>query len=327
MTAHLVYQPCSDDVAAKNLQTTILNPVSFHTIADLLEPDLRAELAMTFPDGQLFIWGLASPRTRNAWLAMEPGDTIIFNTKTVVTVSACFTHRTTNRNLALRLWGWANEATQTTWENIYFVKDVRRHAIRFKEVQTLVDSRLDRLFYRYNKAQSAAAFEYFPELNRDYAAGDVSLEEARQDIQEQQTDGSGIRPTRLEHRYIVRHLFQEQPTGHCCICLNEYPRHLLVAAHIKKRSACNTKERLDIENIAAPMCRLGCDPLFEHGYIAVKDGKVIKHPSREMTEAIASYVETILDKPVKWWSRKNRKYFEWHLGAHGFEPGVLADAD
>jgi len=325
MTARVIYQPCSEDVARKNLQTTILNPVPLREVADLLESELRAELSAAYPDGKLFIWGLASPRTKNAWLTMQPGDTVIFNTKTVVTVSACFTHRTHNRNLALKLWGWADAATESTWENIYFVTDVRHHAIRFKSIQAHINSRHDRSFYRYNEAQSAAIFERFPSLDHDYATSDVTLDEARQDIQGHLTDGTGTRPTRLEHKYIVRQLFQGKLTGRCCICHNEYPRHLLVAAHIKKRSACSTKEKLDIENIAAPMCRLGCDPLFEHGYLAVRNGKVIKHPSREMTEATASYVERVLGNQVTGWSKKNRKYFEWHLDAHGFEPRELAE--
>ena len=116
MTARVIYQPCSDDVARKNLQTTILNPVQFSDVVDLLEPELREELRAAYPDGKLFIWGLASPKTRNAWLTMQSGDTIIFNTKTVVTVSACFTHRTHNRSLALKLWGWANAETESTWK-------------------------------------------------------------------------------------------------------------------------------------------------------------------------------------------------------------------
>lgn len=324
MTARVIYQPCSDDVARKNLQTTILNPVQFSDVVDLLEPELREELRAAYPDGKLFIWGLASPKTRNAWLTMQSGDTIIFNTKTVVTVSACFTHRTHNRSLALKLWGWANAETESTWENIYFVTDVRHHAIRFKAIQAHIDSRHDRSFCRYDDAQSAAILERFPELDYDYTVSDVTLDEARQDIQDQPTDREANRPTRLEHKYIVRHLFQDKLISRCCLCHNEYPRHLLVAAHIKKRSVCSTKEKLDIENIAVPMCRLGCDPLFEYGYLSVRNGKVVKHPSREMTEATASYVESVLDKQVMGWSKKNRKYFDWHLDAHGFEPGELA---
>ena len=325
MTPRVFYQPCSQPIARKNLQTTILNPVLLDDIADLLEPELLADLYKAYPAGKLCIWGLSSPRTRNAWLAMQPGDTVIFNTETVVTVSACFTHRTHNRELALRLWGWADAESGKTWENIYFVTDVRHHAIRFKAIQALADSGQDRSFSGYDDVQSAAILDRYPELDHDYFPDDVTLDEARRDIQS--TDGMGTRPTRLEHKYIVRHLFQGKPTGHCCICLNEFPRHLLVAAHIKKRSACSTKEKLDIENIAVPMCRLGCDPLFEHGYLAVRNGKVVRHPSRVMTGATESYVERVLGTQVMGWSRKNRKYFDWHLDAHGFEPGVLADLE
>lgn len=324
MTARVIYQPCSEKIARKNLQTTILNPVQFNDIQDLLDPELRSQLSNAYPNGRLTIWGLASPKTRNAWLAMNPGDTVIFNTNTVITVSACFTHRTHNRDLALKLWGWADAASESTWENIYFVTDVRHHAISFKAIQACIGSAHDRSFYRYDEAQSTTILDHFPSLDHDFTPADVTLEEARQDIKNQPTDGTANRPTRLEHRYIVRHLFRNNPTSHCCICLNEYPRHLLVAAHIKKRSACSSQEKLDIENIAIPMCRLGCDPLFEHGYLSVRDGIVVKHPSREMTLATANYVETVIGKKVAGWGRKNRKYFAWHLAAHGFEPGNLA---
>jgi len=327
MTAGVVYQPCSDKVARKNLQTTILNPVSFSEIADLLEPELRAELDMVYPDGKLFIWGLASPVTRNTWLNLQSGDTVIFNTETIITVSACFTHRSHNRNLALKLWGWEDADAKTTWENIYFVTDVRHHAIPFKDIQTHINYKRDRPFFRYNELQSVAIFERFPELDHDYYSSNLNLEDVRQEIQKQLTDGTANRPTRLEHKYIVRHLFQGKLISRCSICHNEYPRHLLVAAHIKKRSACRPEEKLDIENIALPMCRLGCDPLFEHGYISVSNGKVVKHPSREMTGAIAIYVESVLGNQVKEWGKVNRKYFDWHLNAHGFEPGVLAGLD
>lgn len=327
MTARVIYQPCSDKIARKNLQTTVLNPVQFSDIQDLLDPELRSQLSRAYPDGKLTIWGLASPKTRNAWLAMETGDTVIFNTNTVITVSACFTHRTHNRDLALKLWGLADAVTGSTWENIYFVTDVRHHAIRFKAIQTCIGSAHDRSFYRYDEAQSTAIIDHFPNLDHDFMPAEVTLEEARQEIKTQLTDGTATRPTRLEHKYIVRHLFQNKLTSHCCICQNEYPRHLLVAAHIKKRAACSNQEKLDIENIAIAMCRLGCDPLFEHGYLSVRDGTVVKHPSREMTLATANYVETVLGKKVAGWGRKNRKYFAWHLDAHGFEPGRLAGLD
>jgi hypothetical protein len=95
---------------------------------------------------------------------------------------------------------------------------------------------------------------------------------------------------------------------------------MLVAAHIKKRASCDRKEKLDIENIAAPMCRMGCDPLFEFGYISVKNGAVVRHPSLEAPEAISSYIDGVLGNVVPAWSQKTKKYFQWHRDTHGFEP-------
>ena len=49
----------------------------------------------------------------------------------------------------------------------------------------------------------------------------------------------------------------------------------LVAAHIKKRAACSLEEKKDYKSIVMPMCSFGCDYLYERGYIAVSDGKII----------------------------------------------------
>jgi len=322
----VAYQPCSDPVARKNLQTTILNPVRLTDIEDLLSPDFRQQLRSAYPDGKLFIWGLASPKTRQSWLEMESGDIVVFNTKAVVTVSACYKYRINSKELALRLWGWMDESQAITWENIYFVDDVRHHAIDFKALQEKLDYERNRTFFRYSESYSDEIFSLYPEIERGAISSNTGLEEVKKEIQLQATEGTANVSTRLEHKYIVEHLFQGKKTGHCCICHKEYPRHLLVAAHIKKRSACSLEEKLDIENIALPMCRLGCDPLFELGYLSAQDGVVIKHPSQEVTDGIREYIASVIGKPVKGWSRKNRKYFAWHLDTHGFQPGELACA-
>ncbi|MEG2816638.1 MAG: hypothetical protein RR907_03640 [Comamonas sp.] len=322
----VVYQPCSDPVARKNLQTTILNPVQLADIEDLLQPDLRQKLRSAYPDGHLFIWGLASPKTEQSWLEMEPGDVVVFNTKAAITVSACFTHRVKSRDLALRLWGWKDESQAVTWENIYFVDDVQHHALDFKVMQEQLSYERNRSFFRYDASYSDEIFRLYPELDRGFVSSSPSLEDARKEIQLQATEGTANVSTRLEHKYIVRHLFQGKKAGYCCICHKEYPRHLLVAAHIKKRSACSMKEKLDIENIALPMCRLGCDSLFELGYISAREGVVVPHPSQEVAVGLKNYIDSVVGNPVKGWSHKHRKYFAWHLDAHGFLPGDLACA-
>lgn len=324
MMVRVAYQPCSDTKARKNLQTTILNPVLLSDIEDLLPLDLKQQLRSAYPDGRLFIWGLASPKTRKDWSELEPGDVAIFNTKAVVSVSACFLLRMHSRELALRLWGWEDESKARTWENIYFVNDVRHHAINFKLVRAKLNYNRDREFFRYSASHSDAIFGLYPEISRQVSSHKVALQAAQREIQLETTEGNANVSTRLEHRYIVQHLFQGKKTGYCCICHEEYPRHLLVAAHIKKRAVCTLKEKLDIENIALPMCRLGCDPLFELGYLSVQNGIVIKHPSQEMTAGIKEHLESVSGKAVLGWNSKNRKYFDWHMRSHGFSPGKLA---
>jgi len=51
----------------------------------------------------------------------------------------------------------------------------------------------------------------------------------------------------------------------CSLCGQLLPVELLVAAHIKPRSECSRRERLDFENIVFGVCVLGCDALYEKG--------------------------------------------------------------
>ncbi|MCV4263748.1 hypothetical protein OH708_19750 [Pseudomonas capsici] len=327
MTIRVIYQPCSEKVARKNLQTTILNPVLLEEIGPLLDPGLLQVLHAEHPTGKVYIWGLSPSQTEKPWAAMQPGDLVLFNTQGVVTVTAQFSHRTHNRDLALRLWGYKDEAQNTTWENIYFVTHIRHIAIPFPEIQAVVKNQQRMAFFRYDAIDSQAILDQFIELTIGTNTPPVTLNEARREIDEDmETEGSASQSTRKEHRYIVDHLFGKKLTGTCCICQGEYPRKLLVAAHIKKRAACEKKEKLDIEHIAAPMCKMGCDPLFEHGYISVRDGIVVKHPSMEMTSAIEHYIDQLVDKKTPIWNGKNSKYFKWHRETHGFEPLQLSEA-
>jgi hypothetical protein len=321
MTVAVVYQPCSDPVARKNLQNTILNPIFLDDIEHLLDPALAATLRAESPSGKLYIWGLSPSNTESAWLRMAPNDVVMFNVKGVVTVTSRFTHRTRNRDLALHLWGLKDVNEGSTWENVYFVSDVRHVSIPYPHILLCTESQPRMSFNRFSESDSAAIINRYEELLCEVDDVPVSLEEARFEINlEMETDGSAPRPTRNEHRFIVKHLFKGLATGTCCICLNDYPRNMLVAAHIKKRASCDRNEKLDIENIAAPMCRMGCDPLFEFGYISVRDGVVVRHPSLEAPAAISSYIDGVLGNLVPAWGQKTKKYFQWHRDTHGFEP-------
>ena len=115
---------------------------------------------------------------------------------------------------------------------------------------------------------------------------------------ENNLDNTTVGTSRREQGLLRRYLFNNNEFSRCGICNHEYPVNMLVAAHIKKRASCTTKECLDYKNITMPMCKMGCDDLYEKGYIYVEDGKIIRNPEKEssITPKIRHYLLSIGDK-------------------------------
>lgn len=80
---------------------------------------------------------------------------------------------------------------------------------------------------------------------------------------------------RREQSALRRHLLEDRSHAICALCGRELPAGLLVAAHIVPRSRLAEEERRELSRIAMLACVLGCDALFEHGYIAVDDSGLV----------------------------------------------------
>ncbi len=99
----------------------------------------------------------------------------------------------------------------------------------------------------------------------------------------------------------------------CALCGAELPERLLVAAHIKRRTDCDERERRDLDNVAMLACTLGCDSLYEHGYIKISDDGLV-----ELSPELASHPDLhdrasrLAGRPVAVWQDSSRGYFAWH---------------
>ena len=90
---------------------------------------------------------------------------------------------------------------------------------------------------------------------------------------------------------------------------------MLWCSHIKKRSKCNEIEKRDY-NVVIPMCRFGCDELFEKGHIAVNDvGKVIQLKDSKNIN-VQEYIDRIINLDCVGFTSLNSKYFAWHKNYH-----------
>lgn len=98
----------------------------------------------------------------------------------------------------------------------------------------------------------------------------------------------------------------------CGICGRLLPTWLLVAAHIKPRAMCTIQERRDIPAVAFAACQLGCDRLFEEGWLSVFDGQVVASARARSNTALAPYVASVEGRTVTLSDARSAQYFEWH---------------
>jgi hypothetical protein len=128
-------------------------------------------------------------------------------------------------------------------------------------------------------------------------------------------DTDSISKRRKEQSFLRAHLLKGQKESECVICREQFPFDLLVAAHIKKRSSCSINEKLDFDNVAALMCKTGCDDFFEKGYIVVEGSKVKPSKKTVISLKLSELIDNLTGKVVPNWSG-SKKYYEWHHKKH-----------
>lgn len=127
------------------------------------------------------------------------------------------------------------------------------------------------------------------------------------------TDATVERTVRREQRLLRRALGLGNGSHACSLCGKTFPDRLLVAAHIKKRSDCTDQEKVDIPAVAMIACALGCDALFEHGYVSVTgDGLIQATAKSDGEEHLHEMVASLHGRSVTNFNRDSRPYYEWH---------------
>jgi hypothetical protein len=118
---------------------------------------------------------------------------------------------------------------------------------------------------------------------------------------------------RGEQAVLRKAVLGTAPTAECALCGKTYPTSLLRAAHIKPRSVCSDDERRDLASIAMPACLLGCDALFEDGYVSVDAaGLVTSSGEHDLPQALADRVAELVDRQCGAFDQGSADYFEWH---------------
>ena len=126
-----------------------------------------------------------------------------------------------------------------------------------------------------------------------------------------QTDSLTTSLRRLEQHQLRLRLLQGEATGCCRLCGVRLPASLLVASHIKPRNLCSHEERLH-PNIATLMCLLGCDSLYERGYLRVRDDGAVYRFNPSGGDDLKGFMKRYEGRYLIFNGDAERAYFQFH---------------
>ena len=316
----IILQPSGSSVAKEHYYDTIENRIDLDLVGRFVPNDDYLNLSEIYQGQACMIWGV-TPGGSNItkWNRITSGDVTLFSRNGKIYASATTTYKLHNRKLAYELWNENNKGE--TWEYIYFLDELVNHNIPYANFNRVVgynENYIIRGFNVLDEEKSQLVINHY-NLESSYHFDDVSesdFENAVIDISDmEETDAKIKGHRRLEQDFLRRHLFGRKKIDFCGVCNIEYPVAFLSAAHIKKRSKCTLKEKLDL-NVVMPMCKFGCDELFERGYIYVEEGEIKINDTSFKSHQLSSYCSVLKGKTCKYFNDDTLDYFKWHKSFH-----------
>ncbi|MDQ0577930.1 hypothetical protein [Streptomyces rishiriensis] len=317
----IVMQPArrSEKDVDQHYQDTIIKPVVFDDHADILDASTIDELKQLFPGGEAQMWGVV-PGKKNVNVSrinkMRPGSWVFFTGDKRAYFGGTIALMWRNKELATRLWG--TDHAGSTWEYMYALSGTRGFDIAIEEIRTLLGWNPNRNIMGISvlSEEESETLETLLTLDASTAAlepVDTAEEEAAVAAFDGDLERTVQRAQRGEQAALKRRLLQGS-TGQCALCGRSLPGSFLIAAHIKKRAMCSDDEKRDLANIAMLACTLGCDAVYEHGYVAVTpEGSVqVSRLAAEIPEVEAYIQEKLAGRIVSWWTPTREPYYLWH---------------
>lgn len=317
----LVLQPCGDSDAREHFVDTIENLVPLQTILEHAPSTDHAALSAAFPNGAA-VWGVTPGKTggnKKKWDRMEVGDIALLYRNKQFFFMATVAYKMHSRALAEALW--STKSDNSTWEYAFLLSDLEPVEIdigRFNKAAGYADEYIVQGFNVLDEPRSEKIAE---ELELDSGRGQFIIEPnslkispstPSRTIPTGDLDGAAQRKHRREQRALREALLGNRSHDYCAICSRHLPVDLLVAGHIRKRNSCDDDMKRDLANVM-PVCLLGCDILFENGYIFVNErGQIAASDSTNRLPEAKDTIAHVVGRYCRHWNDSSSKYFEWH---------------
>ncbi|MFJ9608493.1 hypothetical protein ACIRS1_19370 [Kitasatospora sp. NPDC101176] len=127
---------------------------------------------------------------------------------------------------------------------------------------------------------------------------------------------------RREQARLRREKFNGASSIRCDLCGRTLPSGLVRAAHVRKRSRCNLEQRSHLANLMAA-CLLGCDALFEDGFIRVSPEGIVEVSYKGAASAdLLTVAKTLEGRRCTAHTPESAEYFDWHRSNSAAPPAA-----
>lgn len=330
--SNVILQPCSNPVAQQHYLSTVKQRVALSSVTSHLTNADATALSTFAINQKIGLWG-AKPgedgRNEPRWKRVAPGDYLLFVHGHDQVSYAQVVHTLHNRGLAEHLWGstqTANGVVQT-WEYMFAVNEPVDVSLPKAQLNQLIGRKSNANVQEFvvldlEPSSKVVGFLSLPSSTANETIVDPPTRQGRKLTTSEppakefdELDAEAMTVRRKEQAYLRKYILPGS-TGTCALCERVFPIEFLVAAHIKRRSACSDVEKQDYHNIAMPNCKMGCDELFGRGLVTVDDsGVVVVASTAPDVGPVAVYIaENLLGKEVSFWHSRpgSRGYFEHH---------------
>lgn len=314
----LILFPTSGKLRYLDFIKTVEYPVETKTFYNLLKTQDKKYFKDS-PNKNIHIWGTtdgSNKSFKNIWRKTNVNDHCYFYREKKYFSKGIIKHKLINEDIAIKLWGKGRKGE--IWKNLYVIENLQNISITNIELGRLISSEQIKILTAVKILKLTDDEEKNLNYLNDFPNQDnlTKLYQEKLKNLEKLTDVSAQSKRRLEQALLSEFLFSKTSSSECAICQKTFPNEILVTGHIKKRSLANEKERRDI-NIVMPICKLGCDELFELGYIYVDNNGVIKcNDKKKITVDMSGYLSKLNNKKCSIYSKGNSKYFKFHKKLH-----------
>ena len=178
------------------------------------------------------------------------------------------------------------------------------------DLAIILSDDLDRLL----EGHSVTEYPYIAGFEIEVLRSDarLAMQPATEFPKQGELDAPTIGYRRLEQAKLRQLQFGGSDIAECSLCGRRLPTSLMVVGHIKPRARCSAAEKRDLSHVAMPICLIGCDKLFERGFIAVSPSGKIAASSRCRSRDLVKLVSHLKGRRCPAHSDGSEPYFEWH---------------